>query len=660
MKFLLVIPRFIPSPGRYYSFPLGIAYISGSLKEAGYEVRCLNLNHELGEVEDLIKREIDDFDPDICGCGTLSPFMKLVQRIFKASRKAKPNIINMVGGGVFSGDADLSMRIMDVDIGVFGEGEQAVVEIAQTLESGGDLTEVTGLAVRTEGDNWVKTPARKQTKDLDALAWPDLEGFGINEHFELQTPADDYTFHLQDNPRSIAMISSRSCPFSCTFCYHPIGKVYRERSLDDFFAELDHYVEKYQINQVAILDELFAVKKPRLREFCSRIKTYNIQWTVQLHVSICDEEVIRLMKEAGCIYISYGLESMDPVVLESMKKKASVEQIETAMKLTYDAKIGIQGNFIFGDPAETVDSVNNTLEWWAKHREYQINLAVINLYPGTPLYYRGLQEGKIDNTGEHIPDHLTNLTEMSTYTLGVIREMLRVFHYTLLLPAKVLSFELDGPAHIHRGDRYKISWECPRCEETNTYRNVYFDNTENFQSVRLTCRHCLSRFDIQNLARSPWTDAEIEEWCAQADALKARGVASRNGRYVREAAELYKRAVEKNYPLSLTDRPDAFVHAATQLADIFKAVPDEGDDLTYYYSGEALIRKGFDPQFHFFFAQSLINNGMTGAALAHLEQALMLIPEEAQGNEGLVAVLENFRGVIKQMGQAGEKARFVA
>jgi len=660
MKFLLIIPRFISTPGAHYAFPLGIAYISGSLKRAGYQVYCLNLNHELGEVEDIIKRVIDEFDPDICGCGTLSPFMKLVQAIFKASRKAKPDIINMVGGGVFSGDADLSMRIMDVDIGVFGEGEEAVIEIARALEAGEGLTEVQGLAVRTEGDKWVRTPARKQIKDLDSLAWPDLEGFGVDQHFETQTPADDYVFHLQDNPRSIAMISSRSCPFSCTFCYHPIGKVYRERSLDNFFAELDHYVEKYQINQVAILDELFAVKKPRMMEFCERIKTYNIQWAVQLHVSICDEEVIRVMKDAGCVYISYGLESMDPDVLVSMKKKASVEQIENAMKLTYDAKIGIQGNFIFGDPAETVDSVNNTLTWWAKHREYQINLAVINLYPGTPLYFRGMEEGKIDNTGMTIPDHLTNLTQMNYHTLGFIRVLLRVFHYTLLRPAKVLSFEIDGPPHEHRGDRYRVSWECPRCSNVNNVGHLYFDAPETFQSIRLTCRDCLSRFDIQNLARSPWTDDEVAEWCAQADNLKTRGFSSKNTQDLQRAAELYKKAIGKDYPLSMTDRPDSFIHAAQQLASIFGAIPGEDDNLTYYYSAEALIRKAYDPHFHFSFAQALLREGLHGAALAHLEQALMLIPTEQREGDRLVATLENFRGVIGQMEASGEQPRFIA
>lgn len=442
-----------------YEFPLGIAYISAALKQAGEQVFCLNLNETQEPVEIAVAQAVNDFDPDVCGSGTLSPFLKNVKEVFTASRKAKANIVNVVGGGVFSGDPELAKNTLDIDIGVFGEGEEAIVEIAKALEDGQDLTAIQGLLVKCGDDRWIKTEARKSIRNLDDIPWPDMASFGLAGHIDNQTTGDSYLLHPEDQPRAVSMIASRSCPYSCTFCFHPIGRVYRERGLDDFFAELDHYVETYNINLVAILDELFAVKKERLRAFCRRIKPYGLKWTVQLHVSAADPDVLDMMKEAGCVYISYGLESMAPDVLKSMQKKATVEQIERALKLTRERQIGIQGNFIFGDPAETVESAATTIDWWAKNRAYMANLSVIQLYPGTPIYNQAMASGRFFKNSNTMIDPLQNVTSIDDETVVKMREFLQVFDQTLLWPAKILSFK-ESKKSTKPGGKLTISIGC--------------------------------------------------------------------------------------------------------------------------------------------------------------------------------------------------------
>jgi len=641
MRFLLVIPRFLNPLKKNYEFPLGIAYISAALKQAGEQVFCLNLNETQEPVEIAVAQAVNDFDPDVCGSGTLSPFLKNVKEVFTASRKAKANIVNVVGGGVFSGDPELAKNTLDIDIGVFGEGEEAIVEIAKALEDGQDLTAIQGLLVKCGDDRWIKTEARKSIRNLDDIPWPDMASFGLAGHIDNQTTGDSYLLHPEDQPRAVSMIASRSCPYSCTFCFHPIGRVYRERGLDDFFAELDHYVETYNINLVAILDELFAVKKERLRAFCRRIKPYGLKWTVQLHVSAADPDVLDMMKEAGCVYISYGLESMAPDVLKSMQKKATVEQIERALKLTRERRIGIQGNFIFGDPAETVESAATTIDWWAKNRAYMANLSVIQLYPGTPIYNQAMASGRFFKNSNTMIDPLQNVTSIDDETVVKMREFLQVFDQTLLWPAKILSFKESKKKHKTRGQTYDIDWVCPDCQTENRYRDVLLDSPFDHFAIRLTCRHCYARSDIQNLAQPLWRDDALEAKLKKADAVRNKAIASGNFTLLREAIELYRDIALEPYHPGQANRPEAVIQASATLARIYEKLNQNIDDAVGFYL-KAVTYRPFDPELHYAFALVLATQGLNGAAKLHATQARTLVAPNDAANHAFISSVEAF------------------
>lgn len=131
---------------------------------------------------------------------------------------------------------------------------------------------INGLVFK-KNDKLNITKPRDEIKDLDSIPFPDYKGFG----FEKIMNAVASLVGINET-NTITTITSRSCPFSCTFCFHSSGKKYRQRSLDNFFEELDYLVQEYGVKYIFIADELFAYNMERVKEFCDRIKKYDIKW----------------------------------------------------------------------------------------------------------------------------------------------------------------------------------------------------------------------------------------------------------------------------------------------------------------------------------------------------------------------------------------------
>ena len=503
MRVLVVVPRFVPTPGEYYSFPLGLAYVISALKQAGHQVFGLNLNHQIGRTEQLVADAVRAHGAEACMTGSLSVFLSEVKCIFAGARRGNEKIVNIAGGGVVSSDPEVSLQVMDIDYGVVGEGEVPSCELLDALQRGADPGNCKGIVYRNRKGEIVQTDAPPSVMDLTRFAWPDYEALGFPETLHLRRPLDNYSFQaLNKIPRPVDMISSRSCPYSCTFCFHPVGKVYRERPLDEFFSELHSLIAKYQINMVGIIDELFSLRRVRLLEFCERIMPLGLSWLVQLHPHSVDEEILTAMHDSGCSYISYGVESMSPMVLVSMQKKSKRPRIVAALQQTYDAKIGIQGNLIFGDSAETLETANESMSWWAHNRKFQVNLTRLQVYPGSPDYIVAVRDGMIPDRvayANELPIYL-NISDMNNDNLDGVSFQVDIHHRSLLNVAPVIKFARSRRQVEGRDTAYNFAWRCPRCELVNRYKQCVLGEYEGRKSIRVLCRSCRSRWDIQNFA----------------------------------------------------------------------------------------------------------------------------------------------------------------
>jgi len=500
MKILIVVPRMqIEETANYnYMFPLGLAYISAVLKKAGHQVTCLNLNHYSDDDSMVINNFIQQRGSfDFACTGGISTIFRQIRSVVETLRGFHPDIKLVVGGGLISSEPELMFNVLNPDYIIIGEGEETICDLLSCVERQGDIGGVAGIGYRDRSGKIVLTSPRPPIADINSIPWPDFEGFEFDAYLDHMRPSDQFYQDLYDHPRVYPIICSRSCPFACTFCYHPIGKRYRQRSVESIIAELSVMIKRYRINVIGIYDELFSNDREWLYEFCRQFKTvlkgisWECKWGCQMRVDKLDDEMLKTMKDAGCYMISYGFESYSPAVLKSMKKHITLQQIDRAVTLTLKNNLSLQANFIFGDPAETSQTAKQTLDYWKANVKAGIMLTFINPYPGTPLYQNCLAKGIIKDKLDFIENRIFGLFNMTDSMTG--REFVGLWYE---INRSVIKYRVYAKKLVvikSKNGIFEISVECPHCKTTIKYGN-YLLKSKQYFSVMMYCRSCRRRF----------------------------------------------------------------------------------------------------------------------------------------------------------------------
>ncbi|MEI6826581.1 MAG: radical SAM protein [Desulfuromonadales bacterium] len=396
-------------------------------------------------------------------------------------------------------EPELFMEYTGADVGVIGEGELAVSELLRVfpVTTVNDLANIDGIIYRDHAGKIIRTTDRKLCKDLDEYPWPDLEGFDyghtINE-FQNISDFSVFTASVLERPRMIPLITSRACPFTCTFCFHTSGRRYSERALDDVFAEIEYRIEKYKANFIVILDEVFSPDAVRTTEFCERIKPYGVKWWCQSHVNMSNSNRLAMMREAGCVGLSYGIESMNDIVLKSMKKQNKSEVVAHTLQQSYESRLDMQGNLIFGDRLETLETAEETLTFWENNLHLGINLTMIALYPRSEMYETAVSNGIIKNPLGFIKAGcpIVNASSMSDDEFTALRVRVDICGL-IRLYSRITEYSLEHKRDNVHGKLCRLKAVCPHCGASAEYRIVALPCTSN-TTFFLACRECYRRF----------------------------------------------------------------------------------------------------------------------------------------------------------------------
>ncbi len=360
---------FIDPKGHSDCLNTGLGYISSVLKKKGHEASVIDFNNKKGDDD---KRIMAAKDADIIGfsikSATLKNAVEAAAKIKKINRKA----VMIAGGPHITIDGYSFMKEHDIfDMCVAGEGEEAVKEIAE----GRKPERIQGLIFR-RGRKIIFSKRRQWAKNLDKLLFPDYDSF------------DSVSGKIGSYP----LVTSRGCPYNCTYCSvgDVIGKRWRARSPENIIKELFHAKEHYRSNEFRVLDDDFTLDMNRAKKLCQMMidEELGMKWLCPngIRADRLDTELLTLMKESGCYSISLGIESLVPDVFEKINKGERLEDIRNAVRNAKNAGIRVEGFFIIGLPGSTYEKDKQSIKEAKKLRLDAASWGILVPYPGTKVW----------------------------------------------------------------------------------------------------------------------------------------------------------------------------------------------------------------------------------------------------------------------------------
>lgn len=409
-------------------FPQGLAYIASSLLKAGHDVDIYqqDINHY---PESHLTNLLNSIKYDIVGvgmCGGYYQYNKLL-KISEAINASDKRPFYMIGGHLVSPEPFYFLKKTQADAIVIGEGEETVVELANAIKHKYLLKHVKGIAYRISEFCYINE-RRELIKDIDSIPIPAYHLFDVNTYRLLRMPNCDNTDFV------MPVLSGRGCTYKCNFCYR-MDKGFRPRSPESIIKEIKFLKKLYGITYIAFSDELLMSSEKRTVELCNAFikEKLNVKWDCNGRLNYATPDVLSIMKKAGCVFINYGIESVDDTVLKNMKKNLTVEQIETGIKNTINAGISPGLNIIWGnigDSAETLDKGVLFLNKYSDNTQAR-TIRPVTPYPGSDLYYYAIKKGLLSGVEDFYENKHTNSDLLSiNFTEFSDEQFHRLLFYT--------------------------------------------------------------------------------------------------------------------------------------------------------------------------------------------------------------------------------------
>ena len=359
--------------------PLGLLYVAGALLAAGRTVAVVDAEAE-GLSDAAFVDRVRELRPAVVGLSGMTPMRPDIAKTIALCRPLAPRLVL---GGVHA--TRFHDTVLDefpgLDAAIVGEGEEVAVALLDWWSGGMAGDPPPGVVVRDAPFREAPVPSR-----LDDMAWP-------ARHL---VPHERYRYPFQTARGFTTLISSRGCPFRCTFCDKTVsGSGWRARSAGDVVDELQEIKERYGLGYVCIFDDNFTLQRKRVVAICEEILRRNLQidWKCEARVDGIDEALARLMARAGCRTVAFGVESGNQQSLDFLKKDQELPRMHRAIAACRAAGIETVAYVLVGIPGETPASSLNTLRF-AKEADLDfIQFSTLSPFPGTELYDQAMREG---------------------------------------------------------------------------------------------------------------------------------------------------------------------------------------------------------------------------------------------------------------------------
>ncbi len=371
-------------------YPYWLAYAVGVLDEAGFEVQFVDAPAMMMDEEETVKK-VADFKPELLVVdSTTASFYNDAKILTKI--KKQTNAVSIMVGTHVSATADESLRYCeDIDAIARKEYDYIVRDVALKLSKGEEYHNVNGLSYLKSGQ-LVNNPDMPFIEDLDELPF-------VSKAYDTHLRGCYRSYFYGANLHPImVIIAGRGCPYKCVYCVYPqvmTGHKFRTRSVNNFVDELEYIKDKFpDIKDIFFEDDTFTINTSRVREICNEIlrRGLRVTWSTNSRADV-DFKTLHLMKKAGCRELCVGFESGDQKVLDNIGKKLKIEQQHRFCKDAKKAGIIVHGCFLVGNPGETKETLQKTLDLAIKLNPDTAQFYPIMVYPGTRAYKWAEQEG---------------------------------------------------------------------------------------------------------------------------------------------------------------------------------------------------------------------------------------------------------------------------
>lgn len=393
MKVLLVFPPLLGkerygklAKGGSYLPPLGLAYLAAAI-EKEHEVKIIDGSVLNISIDDICK-EVEEWKADVVGITTYtSTYYRSIATCEKI-KETNSKVTTILGGPHATACPMDCIKEKSVDIVVLEEGESTFKELMKILEKNGDISTVKGIFYKRDGEI-LTTGLRDRIDYLDSLPFPARHLLPM----KLYKPS---ALHYKKLP-ALAIICGRGCPSRCTFC--ACSKVFRRavviRSPENIIAEIKFLIEEYGAKEIMFWDDTFGLSRNWLLKLCELMKQedLDILWSCWSRPGKFDKELLKIMADAGCWNISYGVESGNQLILNTIKKGFLLEQVRKSFKWTHEAGMEARATFILGLPNETWETMMQTIDFAIEIDADYAQFQLLTPYPGTELWDTASQYG---------------------------------------------------------------------------------------------------------------------------------------------------------------------------------------------------------------------------------------------------------------------------
>jgi len=381
MRVLLVNPYYpiseTPSP------PLGLAYLAAALAETGIEVKILDLV-VFPYSRAMLKTFLEKFKPQIAGLTAVTMTFDNAMAVTQDIKNLKPEILTVMGGPhvTFCARETLSEH-GELDVLVLGEGERTIVDLCRAVDAGHDLNTVDGIVFRKDSEICA-TASRDSIADLDELPDPARHLLPLGRYRALGMP--------------ISLTTSRGCPFKCIFCVgrKMVGARVRYRSPVKVVDEME-YLNSLNFHQINLADDLFTANRKHCLAVCHEIinRRLELKWTSFARVDTVSEDILTRMKAAGCSAVSFGVESGNAQILQTIKKGITRDQVIAAVEMCRRTGVTAHASFILGLPGETPQTIRETMDFGEQLKKLGLSYGfhLLAPFPGTEIRTNSDQYG---------------------------------------------------------------------------------------------------------------------------------------------------------------------------------------------------------------------------------------------------------------------------